>query len=256
MTSEIITKTSVPILSQLLLCLCLLSAPMQASIAADEESIDPFEGFNRKVFAFNDFFDRIALKPLAKGYQFITPAPVDRGVTNFFSNLDGILIIVNDLLQGKVKQAGQDSARFLVNSTIGIVGIFDVASKVGLAKHQEDFGQTFGSWGIPSGPYIVLPFLGPSNVRDAFGRVPDYFADPVTYVEDDPTRWGLFSLNQVDVRADLISAEALISGDRYTFIRDAYMQRREYLVADGEVEDDFLDEDFDEEDYFDEEEEY
>ena len=222
----------------------------QSNLLAEENEADPFENVNRKIFAFNDFFDRILLKPVAKGYQFITPNFVDRGVTNFFSNLDDVVVVVNDLLQGKVVQAGQDSARFLVNTTIGVVGVFDVASKMGLAKHEEDFGQTFGKWGLSSGPYIVLPFLGPSNVRDAFGRVPDYFAYPANHIDDDATRLGLTAVDLVDTRADLFSAEALISGDRYSFIRDAYLQRREFLVTDGEVEDDFLDEDFDDEDYF------
>ena len=140
-----------------------------AAVQAEENNPDPWEGFNRSVFEFNEVLDRNVAKPLAQGYQYITPKPVDDSVTNFFSNLEDVLVIVNDVLQLKFGQALSDTGRVLINTTVGFFGLFDVASKIGLEKHNEDFGQTLGYWGVGSGPYLVLPVLGPSTLRDAFG---------------------------------------------------------------------------------------
>lgn len=207
---------------------------------------DPWEPFNRRVFAFNEFVDRYFLKPVAKGYQWVAPEPVEDGVSNVFANLGDINIALNNLLQAKFKHAAVDSGRFLLNSTVGLVGIFDVASRVGLAKHEEDFGQTLGYWGLDSGPYVVLPFLGPRTVRDGFGSIADGYADPVMYTESVSARNSLYGLRLISGRARLLEAERVVSGDRYTFLRDAYLQRREFLVKDGEVEDDDFGADFDE----------
>ena len=218
----------------LLSSLTLLSANALAS-----EEDDPWESFNRPIFTFNDTVDTYALKPLAQGYQYVTPDPVEDGVTNFFGNLGDVKNLANDLLQGKFEEAGIDTARVLFNSTFGLLGIFDVASKMDLKRSDEDFGQTMGSWGLGSGPYVVLPLLGPSTVRDAFGKIPDTFVEPYRYVSDVPVRNSARGLDVVDTRANLLSAEKLIVGDKYVFIRNAYLQDREFGVQDGDVEDDF-----------------
>lgn len=215
---------------------CLTLTPVLAQ--ASEED-DPWESFNRPIFTFNDTLDTYALKPLAQGYQYITPDPVEDGVSNFFGNLGDVKNLANDLLQGKFEEAGIDTARVLFNSTIGVLGIFDVASRMDLKRSDEDFGQTMGAWGVGSGPYLVLPFLGPSTVRDAVGKLPDNYVEPYRYVNDVPVRNSAFGLNVVQTRATLLSAEKLIIGDKYTFIRNAYLQNREFAVQDGQVEDDF-----------------
>jgi len=194
--------------------------------------------------------DRNVAKPLAQGYQAITPKPVDDSITNFFSNLEDVLVIVNDVLQLKFGQAASDTARVLVNSTIGFFGFFDVASKIGLEKHNEDFGQTLGYWGVGSGPYLVLPVLGPSTLRDALGTGTDTVSGlSYTSVADNTAQTaGVFLLRNIDLRADLIASEGLITGEKYTFLRSFYLQRREYLINDGVVEDEFDDdEDWDDE---------
>jgi len=219
--------------------LLLGSLTLMSSLALGSEEDDPWESFNRPIFTFNDTLDTYALKPLAQGYQYVTPDPVEDGVSNFFGNLGDVKNLANDLLQGKFEEAGIDTARVLFNSTFGLLGLFDVASKMDLKRSDEDFGQTMGSWGVGSGPYLVLPFFGPSTVRDAFGKLPDTFVEPYRYVSDVPVRNSAYGLNVVQTRAGLLSAEKLITGDKYTFIRNAYLQSREFGVQDGEVEDDF-----------------
>ncbi len=226
-----------------LLSLLLFLQPAAAQIEPPPNP-DPWEGWNRKVNKFNDVTDRYVLKPVAKAYQAVTPEAVDIGVTNFFHNLREPITIVNDLFQLKLMQAGADSSRFLINSSLGLVGLFDVASRLGLPRNQEDFGQSLGYWGVGPGPYVELPFLGPSNVRDAFGMVPDIYTSPLLYVNDVSTRAVATGLRVTDLRADLLDAEGLITGDRYIFLRDSFLQRREALVRDGVVEDDFGEEDF------------
>ena len=217
-----------------------------SAVLADENNPDPWEGFNRSMFAFNERLDRYVAKPVAQGYQAVTPEPVDRSVTHFFSNLGDIVVIVNDLGQLKFSQALSDTTRFLVNTTVGFFGVFDVASHIGLPKHNEDFGQTLGYWGVGSGPYLVLPFLGPSNLRDTGGRVMEY-SSGLSYSELGTTAqgWTATGLYYVDVRADLLASESLITGDRYTFLRSFYIQRREFLINDGVSADEFGDEEWD-----------
>jgi phospholipid-binding lipoprotein MlaA len=218
-----------------------------STVSADDSVSDPWEGFNRSVFEFNETLDVYVAKPVAQVYQTVTPQFLDTGITNFFSNLEDMLIVVNDIFQLKPIQALSDTGRFLVNSTIGVFGFFDVASHIGLMKHDEDLGQTLGYWGVGSGPYVMLPFLGPSNVRDTFGFVGDSVSGvgPTEIVDTATKKAGLLLLRIVDLRADLIASEGLITGERYTFFRSFYIQRRAYLVADGIVEDEFSD-DFDE----------
>ncbi|MEO0975137.1 MAG: VacJ family lipoprotein [Pseudomonadota bacterium] len=211
--------------------------------AEDGEVYDPRQGINRKVQTFNDGADKFLLKPIARGYHFLTPDPLEKGISNFFRNLNTPWVAVNQLLQGKPKLAGHDTGRFLINSIFGIGGFLDVADGVtGLEPHQEDFGQTLAVWGVPSGPYTVVPFLGPATPRDGFGNLVGLFGYPVTYIDDDTLRVGLGIGNLVQTRASFLSSEQLVRGDRYLFMRDAYLQRREFLINDGEVEEDpFLD---------------
>ena len=222
-----------------------LGAPVQA-LAEDNQ--DPWEGFNRAIFKFNDTVDFYVLKPIATGYDKVMPDPLQDGVTNFFNNAGELGTIVNSLLQGKFAQAGMDSTRFLVNTTVGMFGFIDIGSRIGLERHEEDFGQTLAAWGSGSGPYIVLPFFGPSTLRDVAGRVPDYYLSPYRAVDHDLTGYSILAVDVIDLRASFLEAEKLIAGDRYSFFRDAYLQRREFLINDGQISDDFLDED---EDFFD-----
>jgi len=197
---------------------------------------DPLEGYNRAMYKFNDAVDTAVLKPVAKGYDVVVPDPISHGVSNFFSNLNDITVIINDLLQGKFNQAYRDTYRFVVNSTVGVAGIFDVAGLNGFHKNNEDFGQTLGVWGAEPGAYVVLPFFGPRNVRDSFGLVGDMFTDPVMYVEGDDARLAIAGTRVIDTRANLLKAEKVLDEaalDEYSYIRDAYMQRREHLVYDG-----------------------
>ena len=223
----------------------LLSASLFSGLLVAEESPAKgekrfLEGYNKAMFAINDGLDVALFKPLAKGYHTVMPDPAERGVRNFFSNLGEIRNILNDLLQGKGGQAVNDTGRFVVNTTLGVAGFFDVASLMGLDKPEgEDFGQTLGKWGVGSGSYLVLPLLGPSSLRDAPGRVVDAFTNPVGYVDHVPTRNSLYGTDALSTRAELLEAEELLGGDKYQLVKDAYMQRREYLVTDGAVEDDF-----------------
>lgn len=197
---------------------------------------DPLEGYNRAMYKFNDALDTAIIKPVAKGYDTVVPDPISQGISNFFSNLNDITVIINDLFQGKFAQAGRDTHRFVLNTTVGVAGIFDVASLSGLHKNNEDFGQTLGVWGAEPGAYIVLPFFGPRNVRDTFGLVGDIFTDPVYYVEGDDAKWALVGTRVIDTRANLLKAEKVLDEaalDEYSYVRDAYMQRRQSLVYDG-----------------------
>ncbi|MGQ7958075.1 MlaA family lipoprotein [Pseudomonas sp. SP16.1] len=218
--------------------MALLGALLPAvSQAASEE--DPWEGFNRAMFRFNDTLDTYALKPLAQGYQKVTPQFLEDGVHNVFGNIGDVGNLANNLLQGKLHDAGVDTGRLIFNTTFGLLGFFDVAKQMGLQKSDEDFGQTLGAWGLQSGPYLVIPFLGPSSVRDAGGKVPDSLLTPYPHMDHVPTRNVTRGVEVIDTRASLLSAEKLISGDKYIFIRNAYLQNREFRVKDGEVEDDF-----------------
>lgn len=215
---------------------------------------DPFESFNRSIYKFNSKLDQYALKPVAKGYNAVTPVPVKKGVSNFFSNLGDVVVIFNDLLQFKFGQFLSDTGRLVVNSTIGLYGLIDWASDMGLEKHNEDFGQTLGYWGFSSGPYLVVPFFGPGSVRDSAGLAIDhnYLSAIQNEVHEDapfPDRDSEVSLSltiidAVDRRAKLLKAERVLSLaaiDPYIFIREAYLQRQYSLVHDGDPPEDFYD---------------
>ena len=198
---------------------------------------DPLEPLNRGVFRFNDTVDEAVLQPVARGYRRVLPAFVRTGVTNFFGNLDDLWIGVNNLLQGKVTDGAIDFTRFTWNSTVGLLGFFDVASAWDLPKHNEDFGQTLGRWGMGTGPYLVLPLFGPSNFRDGAGLVLDSrVGDVVRNLDDVPTRNTLYATRVVNTRANLLDATKVLEDaalDKYRFVRDAYLQRRRSLVYDG-----------------------
>ena len=204
---------------------------------------DPLERFNRSMFAFNDALDKAVAKPVAKAYVKVTPRFVRTGVSNVFNNLNTLGTAVNDVLQGKMKQAGRDSARFLMNSTLGLAGLFDPATAAGLELNDEDFGQTFGKWGMKPGPYLMLPLLGPSTFRDSFGKLADQFTYPLYYLEDDSTRLIIRGVRLLDMRADLLDLDEQIdqSYDRYAFVRNAWLSRREFQVTDGAVDESSLD---------------
>ncbi len=198
---------------------------------------DPFEPVNRVVYSINDGLDRAIAKPVAEGYRAVVPELARSGVTNFFSNIEDVWIMLNNLLQGKVESALDDMARVLVNSTVGLFGVVDVASDLGISKHNEDFGQTLGRWGVGSGPYVVLPFLGSSTLRDALGRgLVDMQGDIVRQLDHVPTRNSLLVTRLINTRANLLDASRIVEEaalDKYSFTRDAYLQRRENLVYDG-----------------------
>ena len=200
---------------------------------------DPFEGFNRGVYSFNQAMDTAVFDPLGKVYQAIPPDIVDKGVTNFFSNLNDIAVVVNDILQFKINQALSDTTRFIFNSTIGLLGFFDVSSHIDLPKHNEDFGQTLATWGIGSGPFLMVPFFGPATIRDATGFVVDRgVLSPIFYIDDDALQASLLSLNYIDFKADLLSAKKLVSDaalDEYEFIKNAYFDKRENLINDRDT---------------------
>jgi len=220
--------------------LCLLPGLFSAGCATTSgitDPRDPLESYNRAVFSFNQHFDDAVARPVARTYKNITPHWMNTGITNFFSNLGDIVIMVNDILQLKFTQTASDAARFFFNSTIGLLGFVDVSTHLDLPKHNEDFGQTLGYWGVPSGPYFVLPFLGPSTIRDTVGLVTDTTQfDPVFTNASSATRNSLYVLNFVDTRADLLIVSRLITSaalDPYSYTRNAYLQRRRYYIYDG-----------------------
>ncbi|MCI0654720.1 MAG: VacJ family lipoprotein [Methylococcaceae bacterium] len=229
------------------LCGGLTLAALLSGCAANAiDPNDPWEDWNRSIDSFNDSVDKTILKPMAEGYVWTTPESVDQGVTNFFSNIQDIGVTLNDLLQSKFSQAGMDSCRFLINTTLGIAGVIDVASLLDLHKHSEDFDQTLGVWGIPAGPYLVLPFWGPSSPRGIFGLVGDALMDPLTYTffvggsAVAAATLGAAVLDVTDTRAALLLAGKIVdetSVDRYDFLKSSYLQRREYLIRDGNVPD-------------------
>ena len=207
-----------------------------------EEINDPFEDLNRDIFVFNEKLDEKILKPTALVYRKVTPQFARTGVTNFFNNLEEIDTTINQVLQGEIKYAFNDAGRFVINTTIGLFGLIDVASKMGLERHEEDFGQTLGVWGISSGPYIMLPFLGPSNPRDLMSRPISSFLSGTFAMEDNDVKFTLVGIDALETRERLLDAETLIIGDKYMFVKDAYVQSREYEINNGSTEDDvFLD---------------
>jgi phospholipid-binding lipoprotein MlaA len=206
---------------------------------------DTFEGFNRSIHSFNEGLDAAILKPIAKGYMWATPSIVEKGVTNFFNNINDIGVTVNDLLQFKMTQSGMDASRFIINTTAGGLGVFDVAEMIDLPKHNEDFGQTLGFWGVPAGDFLMLPFVGPSSPREVAGMVGDALLNPFSYtflfgggIAVTAATTGARGLDVTNTRANLMGTERMVNEaatDKYSFIKNAYQQRREYLLHDGNV---------------------
>tara|TARA_B100000214_G_scaffold52704_1_gene33392 strand:+ start:3027 stop:3725 length:699 start_codon:yes stop_codon:yes gene_type:complete len=213
---------------------------LSISIISDEVN-DPFEEFNRKTFEFNENVDEKILKPIAKFYSNFPPK-IKNGVTNFFNNLEDVETSINQVLQGKPKKSINDISRFIINSTIGLVGFIDVASKIGLERHEEDFGQTLAVWGVGSGPYIMLPGLGPSTLRDTLSRPVSSFSSITFHMTDTDVNIALKTIDAIETRERLLDVESLLSGDKYSFVKDAYIQSINYEIKDGiNVEDDFVD---------------
>ncbi|MDH3354289.1 MAG: VacJ family lipoprotein [Chromatiales bacterium] len=240
--SASLSPINVPLVLLIPLALLLSGCSYIPFVDDGQREPDPWESMNRSVNTFNNGLDDYLLKPLAKGYQTITPEPVDKGVSNFFSNLDDVTVVINDLLQFKVIQGTSDLARLSINSTVGILGLFDVADRIGIEKHHEDFGQTLGFWGAPNGPYLVLPFFGPSTLRDGTSMIAvDWRTDPLFYEKDRTVKYGLYTMDVIDTRADLLYASNIVdksSTDSYLFIRESYLQRRRNLVYDGKPPED------------------
>ncbi len=218
----------------LILSLTLLSAC--ATVPGGTTKDDPFESYNRAMFSFNDGLDTYLLRPVAEGYDAVLPSPVKKGVSNFFSNIGDIFVILNDLLQFKFVQALQDTSRFFFNSTIGLYGLIDVATPMGLPKHHEDFGQTLATWGVDSGPYIVLPFYGPRTLRSTGGLIVETIHAPINEIENQDTFYATFALETIDARYNLLDESRIVDQaalDQYSFVRDAYLQHRKNLIYDG-----------------------
>ena len=200
---------------------------------------DPFEEINRTTLKINESLDKAIATPVAKFYQKIMPDFIELGIYNSISNIDDINISLNNILQGKIKDGISDIVRFTINSTLGLGGFIDLATKIGFEKHDEDFGQTLAVWGVPHGPYIMLPMLGPSSLRDTVGMIPDAFLSPSILIQHEPTVYSLKFLDLIDTRSRYLGLESVIIGDEYLFLKDAYYQNREFDVLDGQVEDDF-----------------
>ncbi len=218
------------------LALVVAAAGLLGGCATSGNPKDPIEGFNRAMFGFNEGLDKVIIKPVATGYEAVLPDPIQTGVANFFSNIADLMIGVNNLLQGKPAQAASDAGRVLVNTTMGFLGIIDVASSMGMEKHEEDVGQTFGRWGMDDGAYVVLPFFGPRTARDTIGLAFDVYTDPVAHVDHIPTRNVLLTTRLISDRAEFLKADNVIEEaalDKYSYVRDAYLQRRRSLIHDG-----------------------
>jgi len=217
----------------------LLSILFLSSYAFTET--DPLKDLNQKTHNLNQTLDLQVASPVARFYKRITPDFIEIGVTNFTQNVEDLSIGVNNILQGKIKSGFSDLGRFTLNSTIGIAGFLDIATDMGLEKHDEDFGQTLAVWGVPSGPYLVLPGLGPSTMRDTLAMIPDAFLTPLWLIDHDRTSYSLTAIDLIDTRARYLGLESVVIGDEYLFYRDAYLQSRQFEIKDGEIEDDFDD---------------
>lgn len=206
------------------------------AVQAEEDQRDPYEGFNRSMFAINEVIDKFATKPLAQGYDKVAPLPLKAATGNFFGNVGDLWIGSNNALQGKFTDAGVDIGRLLINSTIGIFGLFDVASELGLEKHEEDFGQTMAVWGVDGGGYLFWPVIGPRTLRDTGGWIVDSYVDPVWRARPISSRNSMVTLRFIDIRASLLPADTVVEEaalDKYAYIRDAYLQRRRNQIFDG-----------------------
>ena len=219
----------------------ILSLLFSTSLVFSDEVSDPFENLNRKTFEFNEKMDEKIAKPIAQTYSQLPPK-IKKGVSNFFDNLEEVDTFVNQLLQGKPKESINDLTRFLINTTIGLGGFIDVASKMGLERHEEDFGQTLAVWGVGQGPYIMLPILGPSTLRDTLSRPVSSFLSVTFHMTETDVNIVLKGMDAIETREKLLDVEALLSGDKYAFVKDAYIQSIYYEIKDGvDVEDDFID---------------
>ena len=229
----------------LILLLATTGCATTSKLSGDFNPDDPYEESNRKVFEFNNKIDKLFLRPVTDFYDKATPEFAQTSITNFFANLDDIRISINNLLQGNVVESMSDITRFFINSIFGLGGFFDVASEMGLEKHSEDFGQTLGKWGAKPGPYLMLPFLGPSTTRDAFTFVGDTALAPALSLDDNAARVGLISLDLINTYSAFTGIADIESKDQYAFLRDAYLERRKYEINDGLSEEDLSnDEDF------------
>lgn len=205
---------------------------------------DPWIGMNRKLWSFNEVLDNAILTPIARGYRAVMPDLLEEGISNFFDNLQVPGTALNQLLQGKPGSMVSDLGRFGLNSTVGVLGLFDVATGAGLPQHDEDFGQTLAVWGVAQGPYFMIPIRGPSTVTATGGMFVDALTNPIRYIRNVPVRNTTYALYFLDLRKRLLSAEVLVSGDEYLFVRDAYLQRRDYLIRDGAFQEDPFMDDF------------
>jgi phospholipid-binding lipoprotein MlaA len=217
------------------LCVVLVTLSGCAAPPAKKDPRDPWERMNRTTYKFNDKVDKAVLRPIARGYQKVTPQFVRTGVSNFVDNLEYPVVIVNDLLQARFKPFVRDTGRLLMNTTLGIGGLLDPATQAGLDRNENDFGLTFGHWGIPKGPYFVIPFLGPSDVRDGLGRFPSSYFAPQNYVNNTWVQYSVWAIELLDARYRLLSTDQLVDSayDPYLFVKNAYLQRRDYLLNKG-----------------------
>ncbi len=226
---------------RIVLFLILGNSIVSNTARAQAEYYDPWMELNQHIFAVNDYFDQRLVRPIALTYTNITPRAFQVGLGNFFDNLQDVNIAINDFLQLKIQDGLSDSSRVIINSTMGIGGLMDVATNLGLDRNEEDFGQTLGSWGIEAGPYLFLPIFGASNLRDSVGLMVDAVFNPIRFLQNLEARYSLYLVDELDFRSSLLAYDELIIGDRYLFVREAYVQNREYVVHDGEVADEFGD---------------
>lgn len=227
-------------LTRLMLTLALL-VPLASMAQEQEKNIDPLESINRPLFALNNTLDKYLMRPVAVGYDWVMPSFAKRGVGNMFANMYDFNSAINGVLQGRFGGAAQGGGRFLINSTLGLVGLFDVATPMGISPYRTDFGHTLAIWGVDSGPYIMVPFFGPRTFRSGTGTIVDTYTSVPTYIDNVPLRNSLWGLELVDGRARLLAADELLTGDPYIFVRDAYLQNRNTFVNDGVVQDNFSD---------------
>jgi phospholipid-binding lipoprotein MlaA len=225
-------------LSRYLLILLMAFPGYSSSAEEAQKNIDPWEPMNRRIFEFNETLDRYVLLPAAKGYRFVMPDPAERGVSNFIANIYEFNSVINSLLQGRPGNALQSAGRFLVNTTMGLGGILDVASPMGIEHSPADFGQTLFTWGVDSGPYVMLPVYGPRTVRSGIGYFVDTYTSIPSFLDDQQWAYFFWTVEAIDLRANLIKADELVTGDRYIFLRNAYLQRREYFLT-GKIQDSF-----------------
>jgi phospholipid-binding lipoprotein MlaA len=233
----------------LLTLLVTMSPALWAEDSEKPGDIDPWESYNRKVYVFNDTLDTWVLRPVAKGYKFVMPDFAQQGVTNFILNIYEFNSFFNSLFQGEFAGAGRAGGRFLVNTTLGLAGFIDVATPMGIEPFRADFGQTLAVWGVGSGPFLMMPIIGPRTVRSTVGYFTDTYTSIPALVNEDAWAWTFWTVEVIDFRARLLDAEDLITGDRYIFLRDAYLSRREAFVKRGIVEDSFSDFDVEAEDW-------